>query len=106
MSNNNRGNQNGLTGLCTPAKLYGIVSLVGVGGLLASQQFIGALGQALFAAIWVFVLNWICREGWTGLSWFLVLLPIIIMIVIIIAGVAIAAVDPDIVSESRGRRRE
>ena len=91
MSNNNRGNQNGLGGMCAPAKLYGIVSLVGVGGLLASQQFIGALGQALFAAIWVFVLNWICREGWTGLSWFLVLLPIIIMIVIIIAGVAIAA---------------
>ena len=92
-----------VSGLCTPAKLYGIVSLMGVAGLLVNQQFLGAMGQALFAGIWVFVLNWICREGWTGLSWFLVLLPVILVIVLIMAGAAVAVADAEV---PHNRRRQ
>ena len=104
MSNNNRGNQNGLGGMCAPAKLYGIVSLVSIAGLIFNRQILGALGQGLFAAIWVFVLNWICSEGWSGLSWFLVLLPVIIAIVLIMAGAAVAVAEAE-VPHSRQRRR-
>jgi len=79
-----------MANLCAPAKLYGIVALMGIAGLLMNRQFLGALGQGLFAAIWVFILNWFCSEGWSGLSWFLVLLPIIILVLIIMAGAAVA----------------
>jgi len=95
MSNNTPRNQGLWGSLCTPAKLYGIISAVGAAGLLYDQQFTMALGQGLFAVIWVFILNWICSEGWTGLSWFLVFLPIIIGFLFIMAGVsaAIAAME-------------
>jgi len=102
MSNNNRGNQHGMSGLCTPAKLYGIVSLMGIAGLLVNRQFLGALGQGAFAAIWVFVLNWICSEGWTGLSWFLVLLPIIVLLIVILGGAAVVLANAE-VPHQRGK---
>jgi hypothetical protein len=111
MSNNNRGNQSMLGSMCTPAKLYGIVSLVSIAGLLVNQQILGALGQTAFAAIWVFVLNWICQEGWTGLSWFLVLLPIIIVIIVIMGGAVAVLANPEMQremqqQEHRGRHRD
>jgi len=83
-------NQGMWAGLCTPAKLYGIFSLMSIAGLLYKQHLVGAISQGLFSAIWLFVLNWICGEGWTGLSWFLVLLPIILGIALIMSGAFIA----------------
>jgi hypothetical protein len=90
---NNRSNQGTWSGLCTPAKLYGVFSLVSVAGFLYNQELIGAMSQGLFAMIWIFVLNWICGEGWTGLSWFLVILPMIGGIILFMAGAFIAAVE-------------
>ena len=46
--------------LCMPAKLYGIVSLFSIAGLLYKQHLVGAISQGLFSAIWLFLLNWIC----------------------------------------------
>jgi len=92
----------GWNDLCTPAKLYGIVSLVSVAGFLYKQQLVGAISQGLFSAIWLFVLNWICGQGWTGLSWFLVLLPIIIGIFLLMSGVAIIIAE----EPYRAMRRE
>jgi hypothetical protein len=89
-SNNNRTNQSLWSNLCTPAKLYGIFSLVSISGFLYSSQLISAISQALFSVIWLFVLNLICGEGWTGLSWFLVILPIIGGIILFMAGASVA----------------
>lgn len=104
---NNRGNQSMLGSLCAPAKLYGIISLVSIAGLLVNQQIAGALGQTAFAGIWVFVLNWICSEGWTGLSWFLVFLPVIVVILVIIGGAAAVISNPELIRqmEQQERRR-
>lgn len=92
MSLSNNRNQ-GWSSLCTPAKLYGIFSLVSVAGLLYNHQLVGAISQGLFSAIWIFVLNWFCSQGWSGLSWFLVLLPIVIAVILITAGVAVAIAE-------------
>lgn len=95
MSSNNMPRNQGLwSSLCTPAKLYGIISVVGVAGLLYDQQLVTAMGQALFGIVWVFILNWICSEGWTGLSWFLVFLPIIAGMVVMMIGVAAIISEP------------
>jgi hypothetical protein len=79
---NNRSNQGIWSGLCTPAKLYGIYSVFSVGTLLYAQHGMYAMGQLLFSIFWTFVLNWICSEGWTGLSWVLVLIPIISFVIL------------------------
>jgi len=101
-SNNIPRNQSTWGSLCTPAKLYGIISVVGVAGLLYDQQLVTAMGQALFGIVWVFILNWICSEGWTGLSWFLVFLPIIAGMIVIMLGVAAIISEPAYHAQRRG----
>lgn len=90
---NNRSNQGLWSGLCTPAKLYGVFSVIAVAALLYNRQATEAVWQLLFSIFWTFVLNWICSEGWTGLSWFLVILPIVLVVIggFIFAGVMIGA---------------
>jgi hypothetical protein len=87
-----------LKSLCSPALLYFVVSivalvLVGLGNLgntnvftmggfsrnvpSTALIFVFKLGYILF---WTWILNLICRDGHTNVSWFLVLLPYILMI--------------------------
>ena len=88
--------------LCAPAKLYGMISVVGVAGLLYNQQLVVAMGQALFGILWVFILNWICSEGWTGLSWFLVFVPIFAGIVVMMASITAIITEAEIHASRRG----
>lgn len=69
--------------LCDPAKLYiSLVLISVVFSLYNSLQVMSAIVQVLFALFWTFVLNWICQKGYKGVSWFLVLLPFILMVLV------------------------
>ena len=35
--------------------------------------------KLVFAFIWTFILEWLCKKGYKSISWFLVLLPYIII---------------------------
>ena len=62
--------------LCTPAKVYFGIAVIQMFFSLFSGMFLGVvLIQMLFAFIWTMVLNWICNSGYKYFSWFLVLLP-------------------------------
>jgi hypothetical protein len=66
--------------LCTPAKLYfALAVLSSVVGLIYNMSIMAILIKLLFAFIWTYILNWICKKGYKSVSWFLVLLPYIIM---------------------------
>ena len=92
--------------LCTPAQIYLIISFVLVilsyfGLNAVSQQitlnqsnnsFLQSLNftyqkdtktsyvvQVLFIVLWTWVLSYLCRKGFSNLSWFLVLLPWVLM---------------------------
>jgi len=88
--------------LCTPAKVYVLLSTMGVLALLYQNfaspmrykvgtysvklphnNMIFFIFKILYIVIWTFILNELCRSGWGSISWFLVLLPIILMFVII-----------------------
>ena len=96
---NNRGNQSMMSSMCAPAKLYGMISLVSIAGFLYNQQVGAAFGNVAFAAIWVFLLNWICQEGWSGLSWFLVVLPVIFAIIFLMIGAAVVVSSPELMQQ-------
>ena len=90
---------NFVSNLCTPAKLYFIISLI----LLAVSLYyditrnekdkicLGKLSckieskpvfyilNILFILLWAFILNLLCSFGWSKLSWFLFLFPYIIL---------------------------
>jgi F0F1-type ATP synthase assembly protein I len=66
--------------LCTPAKIYFAIAVVA--SIFALFKGVGLLAVAfklLFAFIWTFILGWLCSKGLKTLSWFLVLLPYIII---------------------------
>ncbi len=66
--------------LCTPAKIYfGIAVIAAIFGLFNGISIMVNLLNLVFAFIWTFVLAWLCKKGYTSISWFLVLLPYIIM---------------------------
>jgi len=70
--------------LCTPAQLYAVISLINVAVMGYNGQMKGVVAQALFAIVWTMVLGWICNKGWTGLSWFLVLLPVVMVVIALV----------------------
>ena len=66
--------------LCTPAKIYfGIAVIASVIGLFSGVSIIAIFMKLVFAFIWTYVLGWLCKKGFTSISWFLVLLPYIIV---------------------------
>lgn len=89
-----------LKDLCPPALLYFVVSMLGV--LILVFQNIGNrnhynLGnfscrvpstiamfifKIIYILFWTWILNLICRDGYTSISWLLVLFPFILMFVL------------------------
>ena len=90
-----------LSQLCSPSYVYFIISVLSIA--IAAFQNMGnrnkyTLGMfscrvpsclAVFAAkivyilFWTWVLNLMCKDGHSGLAWFLVLLPFIMLFVIL-----------------------
>ena len=66
--------------LCTPAKIYFAIAVIAsVFALLNGAALMAVFMKLVFAFLWTFFLGWLCKKGMKTLSWFLVLLPYIIM---------------------------
>ena len=83
--------------LCTPAFVYFVISAISyfwmvmqnvgntnkfcLGG--KSCEIPSTIGlfvvQALYIGFWVFILNLLCQKGYKSVSWFILLLPLIIL---------------------------
>jgi hypothetical protein len=87
--------------LCTPALVYFIISIFGVILLLfqnignTKSYNIGSYStrvpstilmfalKLIYIIFWTWILNLLCKGGFTGLSWLLVLFPFILMFVVL-----------------------
>jgi hypothetical protein len=66
--------------LCTPAKIYFAIAVIAsIFALFNGVKLMMVFMKLLFAFVWTFLLGWLCKKGFTMLSWFLVLLPYIII---------------------------
>jgi hypothetical protein len=43
---------------------------------------LAVFSKLIFAFLWAFILGWLCRKGYTAISWFLVLLPFIMLVLV------------------------
>ena len=69
--------------LCTPAKIYfGISVLSCILMLFARINIVAIFSKLIFAFLWAFVLGWLCSKGYKSISWFLVLLPFVMMLLV------------------------
>jgi len=87
--------------LCTPAVVYFSISVISLVIVLlqnlgnTNSYNIGSFScrvpnttvvfitKLIYILFWTYILNLICKDGHTGLSWLLVLLPFILLFVII-----------------------
>jgi len=66
--------------LCTPAKIYFAIAVIAsIFALFNGVTLMMVFMKLLFAFVWTFLLGWLCKKGFKTLSWFLVLLPYIII---------------------------
>lgn len=92
--------------MCTPAQIYLIVSFIlmvlsyfGMNAISqqitlnqANNEFLQSLNftyqkdkktsyvvQAVFIVLWTWILTYLCKKGFSNLSWFLILLPWVLM---------------------------
>uniref|UniRef100_A0A6C0E634 Uncharacterized protein n=1 Tax=viral metagenome TaxID=1070528 RepID=A0A6C0E634_9ZZZZ len=68
--------------LCTPAKIYFIIALIGSFFAIMKKMCCieTTLTNLLFAVIWTWILSWLCSKGYQSVSWFLVLLPYVMIL--------------------------
>jgi hypothetical protein len=67
--------------LCTPAKIYFAIAVIAViTALFNGVSLMMAFTKIFFAFIWAFVLGWLCDKGYSSISWFLVLLPYVVIV--------------------------
>jgi hypothetical protein len=91
-----------IRGLCMPSKIYLLISIVGILMILLqnlgsneNQYDLGCFScdvpskaivfiiKILYVLFWTWILNLMCKDGHSGVSWLLVLLPFILMFVLI-----------------------
>jgi len=99
--------------LCTPAFIYLLISAIAF-IVIALQNFGNTtkycLGQfecfvpntfiifvfkAIYILFWTFVLNALCKAGYSEISWFILLLPLILLFIIL--GLIIMTYSPSLV---------
>jgi hypothetical protein len=69
--------------LCSPAKLYFVLSVIAcIAALINGVKIMQVVINLIIAFAWTAVLSWICGKGFDGVSWFLVLVPYIIMLLV------------------------
>jgi len=67
--------------LCTPAKIYfGIAVIACIAALFRGVTFGYVLMKMIFAFFWTYVLGWLCKKNYSYISWFLVLLPYVVIL--------------------------
>jgi hypothetical protein len=72
--------------LCTPAKIYLILSMIGVILTLyeGTTPFISVLINIVFVLLWTYILGWICKKGFNIISWILVLGPLLFVPIVLL----------------------
>jgi hypothetical protein len=66
--------------LCTPARIYFAIAVIAsIFALMNRVPLMAVFANLFFAFIWTFILGWLCKNGYTSISWFLVVLPYIII---------------------------
>lgn len=66
--------------LCDPAMVYfGLACISILFGLLGNISAGSLVAKGIYAIIWTYILNFLCDKGYKTVSWFLVILPFVMM---------------------------
>lgn len=81
-----------LTKLCTPAMLYLVLSVIAIlMAIMKRASMMTIVVKTLFVLLWTWFLNFLCSKGYSGISWFLVLLPFVFLVLAVFCAIDMAA---------------
>lgn len=71
-----------MSSICCPAMFYLIFSIMAIVLMIITKyKNETIIIKTLFVVIWTWFLNFLCDNGLSGVSWFLVLLPFIMFLI-------------------------
>lgn len=71
--------------LCTPAKLYVFLAVIAIiFALIRGVSGMKIFYKIVFTFIWAFILGWLCDKGYKSVSWFLVLFPYVVGLLVLL----------------------
>lgn len=75
------------TRMCSPAKFYFAIFLLNILFMLYHRiRLVLVFSKIIFGCIWTYFLSWLCKKGYKSVSWFLVLLPFILIALVVVLG--------------------
>ena len=78
--------------LCTPAKIYFAIAIFScIFALFRKMSILAVFIKLIFAFLWTYVLGWLCEKGYKSVSWFLVLLPYVVILLAMMGVMSIAS---------------
>ena len=72
-----------ISSFCTPAIVYLVIAVLGFLTTITKSSVMSMISSAIFIFLWTWFLNFLCSKGYTGISWFLVVFPFILMLLIL-----------------------
>ena len=70
--------------LCSPAKLYFVLAVIAcIIALFNGVKIMAVTVNLIIAFLWTAALSWICGKGFSNVSWFLVLFPYVVMLLVL-----------------------
>lgn len=73
--------------LCTPALIYFVMAVASILVLVFSKVHATILmGKMVFVLAWTWFLNFVCKKGFTTVSWVLVMSPYVCMFMALAMG--------------------
>lgn len=74
--------------MCTPALIYFVMAIVSILVLLVNKVSVTLImGKVVFVLLWTWLLNFMCKKGFTTASWVLVMSPYVCMLMAFVMGI-------------------
>lgn len=73
--------------LCTPAMIYLVIGVISLLFMIGQVSIMALVVKVIFLLLWTWFLNFLCSKGYTGISWFLVVIPYVFLVLILIFAV-------------------
>lgn len=93
--------------LCTPAFVYFVLGVISI--LVAISYGLGfysILAKVILILTWTWFLNYLCFKGLKGLSWFLVIVPYLMLVVAVLVALDAMNTHNDLHQQLAGQQEQ
>ena len=76
--------------LCTPAMVYVCITFMSMLFLVIAKQYKGMVAKLIFAVVWTWLIQTLCKNKYTFVAWLIVILPLLLFPIVLFAILGLA----------------